>query len=69
MRRIVKGGLLANRSGNPTGAMKTVAVKTMEALVDIAKDSPLNTRRMESLFEIKITPKPPEEPAIQTPAN
>lgn len=69
MRRIVKGGLLANRSGNPTGAMKTVAVKTMEALVEIAKDSPLNTRRMESLFEIKIKPKAPDAPEQQAPEN
>jgi KAP family P-loop domain len=61
MRRIVEGGLLARRTSNPTEAMKKVYHLTMEALAEIAKESPLNMRRMESLFQVQFTSKNPEK--------
>jgi len=57
LRRIVNGGLLARRSGNPTESMKTVTQLTTEALREIAEESPLNARRIGALYNIDFTVK------------
>jgi hypothetical protein len=54
LRRIVNGGLLAKRSGNPTTAMNTVAESTLVALREIAAESAINARRIASLYGICI---------------
>jgi hypothetical protein len=68
LRRIVKGGLLARRSGNPTESVKTVAKLTIAALQEIASASPINARRIESIYGVRLasaTPEaqPPTDPA------
>jgi len=66
LKRIVNGGLLAKRSGNPTPGMNMVAESTLAALRDIATESAINARRVTNFYGVSLNP---EEQQTQPPTN
>lgn len=59
LKRIVNGGLLANRSGNPTAGMAAVAKSTLAALREIAAESAINARRVTNFYGVSLDPGEP----------
>jgi hypothetical protein len=57
LRRIINGGLTGVRSVNSPAGFTQVASKTVEALRQIAAESPLNARRVKLLYNVSIEPE------------
>jgi hypothetical protein len=54
LKRIVSGGLLANRVANATEGMKAVTRSTVAALREIAAESPINARRVTNFYGVSL---------------
>jgi len=67
LKRIVNGGLLAKRTGNPTPGMNTVAESTLAALREIAAESAINARRVTNFYGVSLNPEEPQAQPPETP--
>lgn len=69
LKRMVSGGLLANRVANPTESMKEVASNTVAALREIAAESPINARRVTNFFGVSLGSDGLKEDQAEQPAT
>ena len=57
LRKLINACLQFGRFGNATSEMKEISMRAREALIRIAKESPINARRVKP-YGVDVDPKP-----------